>query len=52
MIFINHEFDNVLNKPLNDSYKRTFNKIINELPTSLNKPSLVVFRIGSFILRA
>lgn len=41
---INELVNDNINEHLNDSYKRAFNNTINEWFTSLNKPSVVVFK--------
>ena len=46
MIFINEVVNDIINECLNGSYKQAFNDTINELFMSVNKPSLVVFKLA------
>ena len=52
MIRVNELVNDAINECFNVSYKRAFDDTINELFTSLNELSLVVFKLGSFTLQA
>lgn len=52
MILVNKLENDILNESVNNSYKQAFNNTINELFTTINETSLVIFKLGSFILCA